>query len=117
MNILRHQWKNMIKAVNVMPEFESTGLWDHESKIMVSFEDLKVPPDIRHMLSEWIEYYDNSFDEDYITFKPFRTNALNGWGRRIAIALKKELPTIDVYYIGEDESGTHEPEFIKTEEK
>ncbi len=116
MNILRYQFKYMIRTVKVMPDFNSSGIWNNDTGVMVSLDKLDLSPTLQRQLNEWIEYYDNSFENDYTTFKPWRTGILNGWGRRIAVMLKEELKTIDVYYIGEDETGMLKPELI-TEEK
>lgn len=103
----------MIKSINVMPDFGSSGIWNYETKFMIHFIDLNIPTDLQKDFEDWLKYYDESFEKDYVTFKSHRTNVLNKWGRKLAIQLKGFLPNLHVYYTGEDEDGIHEPELIK----
>ena len=97
--------------IKVMPEHSSTGLWDSETSIML--DDLKLPESLDHELKEWIKFYEQSFESDWVTFKPNRTGRLNTWGLDLAHKVKKQFPDNAVEYLGEDEKGVHDLKEIK----
>jgi hypothetical protein len=106
-----------MRKLKVMPDFMSSGIWNMEwpdkRGLMIGYENLKISKNLIKEFEAWIRYYDTCFKSDYSTFKKNKSKKLNDWGRQLATKLKKELPTVHVEYVGEDEMGIFNPEEIK----
>jgi len=96
-----------IKAVKVMPEFESCGIWDFDTDYMLDPVEQEIPDEIVKDLCEWISYYDECYTEDYDIPIADKCPKLNEWGLDIAKKIKQAYPTLKVVYMGEDENGVH----------
>jgi len=99
-----------------MADFSSSGIWDNRTGVMRDYENLHVPTtkistNLWAQFVKWIQYYDTCFKKDYSTLKPNKSKKLNEWGRELAHELH-EITNVDVYYVGEDETGILEPEKI-----
>ena len=98
-----------IKKIKVMPEFESTGIWDYETDEMLDLLVLDLSENLIHTLDSWTEFYEECFVNNgtYDTMIPDKCLELNSRGLEIAKRIKVLYPNIEVVYMGEDEKGVH----------
>jgi predicted nucleic acid-binding Zn ribbon protein len=109
------------KDVQVMADFSSSGLWRYKYGGMIDYDSLPMSKELIKDFEKWIEFYDRKCTSriNYCVLKE-KEEELNNRGRDLARRLKKEIPDIDVYYVGYYSAGTSErsgkPELIEEQE-
>ena len=104
----------MIKAIKIMPDFISTGLWDYSDGIMLEYDDICLPQDLIEALESWVDYYDTCFKRPEYSPIPGMFRDLNIKGIEISKKIKSILFNVPIIYVGEDESGLLEGKEITT---
>jgi hypothetical protein len=105
---------NSIKEIKVMPEFESAGIWDFETDVMLDPVEIGMPQDIIDSMDDWINLYEECFVDDgtYDNMIPEKCVELNKDGLALAKRIKEHFPKLVVVYMGEDNIGVHELKII-----
>jgi len=94
--------------IRIMPDFESTGLWNQEDRgVMFEFEDLYLPKELQVEFSNWIEFYDNNYDLDHSILN--QSEKMNEMGLELAKKIKALYPDDYVEYVGEDSKKVLKP--------
>ena len=94
--------KKVPKAIKVMPDFSSTGIWDNTKKgLMIEYEDLRIPPALKLLFIDWIELFEECWDIGYSRMDANKAKKLNKRGLELAKMLKKLFPESKVTYVGE----------------
>jgi hypothetical protein len=96
-----------IKAIKVMPDFTSSGIWlfkpNSDGDGMIDYDELKISKELANEFELWIRYYDTCFKSDYTTFKNKKmADKMNAWGKTLAIKLKRELPKREIWFWAEE---------------
>lgn len=90
------------KSLKVFPDFNSSGIWNNRTGIMVSLDSLPISTELKEAFEKWIYFYDDhcTSKKTYCVLKS-KEQILNKKGRDLARRLKKELPGTEIRYLPE----------------
>lgn len=94
------------KNIRIFPDFSSSGIWENAPRYtMIEYEELKLSKELINEFKEWIDYYEDSFDETYSKPDAKRAKIFNQTGIKLAKKIKQLYPKCHIEYWAEDETN------------
>lgn len=105
------QLATMRRCIKLMAEYTSSGVWN-KFGVNQDLDSYLLSTGLKRRIEHWCGWYESAWDNDAFPLEQF-----NETGKKIAIDIKKELPSWEVLYYNEQDTSTYEvmdtEEFVK----
>lgn len=106
--------------IKVMADYYATALWDLETYINMSYEDVDLSDELIADLKQWVREYEISnkdYDEHHSQYHKFDYEKFNTHGLKLARRVKLENPNARVTYYMEHYNDPFLVEIYETTDK